>query len=97
MTKLTNYLATVTDVNSVFPPKGGVIANSERGVIKDQTGLLHQVGDVSDIKRSMERILFNKRLLSKFSKAAKARVSKEFDSKIITSLWVNFYAQHLHL
>ena len=38
MTKLTNYLATVTDVNSVFPPKGGVIANSERGVIKDQTG-----------------------------------------------------------
>ena len=65
-------------------------------VIKEQTGLLHQVGDVSDIKRSMERILFNKRLLSKFSKAAKARVSKEFDSKIITSLWVNFYAQHLH-
>jgi len=38
MTKATNYIATVTDVNSEFPPKGAAIPNSERGVIKDQTG-----------------------------------------------------------
>jgi uncharacterized delta-60 repeat protein len=38
MTKATNYLATVTDVNSEFPPKGAPIPNSERCVIKDETG-----------------------------------------------------------
>lgn len=38
MTKATNYLATVTDVNSEFPAKGAAIPNSNRCVIKDQTG-----------------------------------------------------------
>lgn len=38
MTKATNYLATVTDVNSEFPPKAAPIPNSERCVIKDETG-----------------------------------------------------------
>jgi hypothetical protein len=37
MTKVTNFLATVTDVNSEFPAKGSAIPNSERCVIKDQT------------------------------------------------------------
>ena len=37
MTKLTNYLATVTDVNSEFSPKGSPLPNSNRCVIKDQT------------------------------------------------------------
>lgn len=38
MTKATNFLATVTDVNSEFPAKGAAIPNSNRCVIKDQTG-----------------------------------------------------------
>jgi hypothetical protein len=38
MTKATNYIATVTDVNSEFPPKGAAIPNSNRCVIKDETG-----------------------------------------------------------
>ena len=38
MTKATNFIATVTDVNSEFSPKGSPIPNSSRGVIKDQTG-----------------------------------------------------------
>jgi hypothetical protein len=38
MTKTTNFIATVTDVNSEFSPKGSPIPNSSRGVIKDQTG-----------------------------------------------------------
>jgi uncharacterized delta-60 repeat protein len=38
MTKLTDYLATVTDVNSVFPAIGPAVPNSERCVIKDETG-----------------------------------------------------------
>ena len=38
MTKATNYLATVTDVNSEFPAKGAPISNSNRCVIKDETG-----------------------------------------------------------
>jgi hypothetical protein len=47
MTKLTNYLATVTDVNSVFSAKGAVIPNSERCVIKDDTG--QTVGSVGAV------------------------------------------------
>jgi hypothetical protein len=38
MTKLTNYLATVTDVNSVFATTGPAVPNSERCVVKDETG-----------------------------------------------------------
>ncbi len=38
MTKTTNFIATVTDVNSEFSPKGSPLPNSSRGVIKDQTG-----------------------------------------------------------
>ena len=38
MTKLTNYLATVTDVNSVFATNGPAVPDSERCVIKDETG-----------------------------------------------------------
>lgn len=47
MTKLTNYLATVTDVNSVFSAKGAVVPNSERCVIKDDTG--QTVGSVGAV------------------------------------------------
>jgi hypothetical protein len=38
MTKATNFLATVTDVNSEFPAKGAAVPNSNRCTIKDQTG-----------------------------------------------------------
>ena len=38
MTKATNFIATVTDVNSEFSPKGSPLPNSSRGVIKDQAG-----------------------------------------------------------
>lgn len=38
MTKQTNYVATVTDANSVFPPKGEAIANSNRGLISADGG-----------------------------------------------------------
>ena len=38
MTKQTNFIATVTDINSEFPPKGAAVPNSNRCTIKDQTG-----------------------------------------------------------
>lgn len=39
MTKQTNYVATVTDANSVFPSKPGeAVPNSNRGIITDKTG-----------------------------------------------------------
>jgi hypothetical protein len=38
MTKQTNYVATVTDANSVFPPKGEAIPNSDRGLITATAG-----------------------------------------------------------
>jgi hypothetical protein len=38
MTKQTNYVATATDANSVFPPKGQAIPNSNRGLITATAG-----------------------------------------------------------
>jgi len=38
MTKQTNYIATVTDANSEFPPKGQAIPNSNRGLITATSG-----------------------------------------------------------
>lgn len=38
MTKQTNYVATVTDANSVFPPKGEAIPNSNRGLVTSASG-----------------------------------------------------------
>jgi hypothetical protein len=38
MTKQTNYVATVTDANSAFPPKGEAIPNSNRGLITATAG-----------------------------------------------------------
>jgi hypothetical protein len=38
MTKQTNYVATVTDANSEFPPKGEAIPNSNRGLITATAG-----------------------------------------------------------
>jgi hypothetical protein len=38
MTKQTNYVATVEDANSVFPPKGGAIPDSNRGLISADAG-----------------------------------------------------------
>jgi len=49
MTKATNYPATVTDVNSVFAASGPAVPNSERCVIKDETG--QTAGSVGAINR----------------------------------------------
>jgi hypothetical protein len=38
MTKQTNYVATVTDANSEFPPKGQAIPNSNRGLVTSAAG-----------------------------------------------------------
>jgi hypothetical protein len=38
MTKQTNYVATVTDANSEFPPKGQPVTNSDRGIVSARSG-----------------------------------------------------------
>lgn len=64
-------------------------------VINNQTGLLNSAGNIDSIKRSMEKILSNKPFLRKLSRGSKKRALEEFDSKIITSLWVNFYKNNI--
>ncbi len=60
-------------------------------VINNQTGLLHKAGDIDELRKSMEKILCNKLLLRNFAKAARKRTLEEFDSRFLTSAWVNFY------
>ena len=67
-----------------------------KDAIKDnQTGLLHRVGDISDIKKSMERLLKNRSLLNKLGRNAKIRVGREFGANLLTDMWLKFYKKNL--
>ena len=67
-----------------------------KDAIKDnQTGLLHRVGDISDIKKSMEVLLKDRYLLNSLGRQAKARAICEFDANILTNIWLKFYKKNL--
>jgi glycosyltransferase involved in cell wall biosynthesis len=67
-----------------------------RDAIQDkETGLLHRVGYISDIKKSMETLLKDRHLLDNLRQKAKLRAINEFDAKLLTNLWLKFYKEHL--
>ena len=62
----------------------------------NETGLLHSVGNVLDIKNTLEHLLSNPLLLNQFASAAQKRAVDKFDSRLITEAWLKFYRQHLN-
>ena len=62
----------------------------------NETGLLHSVGNVLDIKNTLEHLLSNPLLLNQFARAAQKRAVDKFDSRLITEAWLKFYRQHLN-
>ncbi len=65
-------------------------------VIEGKTGLLHEPHDINMIKGCMEQMMINKTMRLKFGEQARVRAVKEFDSKIITQAWINFYHKNIH-
>ena len=65
-------------------------------VVEGKTGLLHEPYDVNAIKSCMEKMMHNQTLRFNLGKQAQARAVKDFDSKLITQAWVDFYRENLH-
>ena len=64
-------------------------------VVDGETGLLHEPRDIEGIKSCMQQLIENKSLRLKLGEQARQRVIKDFDSRIITQAWVDFYREHL--
>jgi len=64
-------------------------------ILDQETGLLHQAGDVDAIRYCLERFLSNPQEVALYSTAARSRVVKEFDSETLTNYWLDFYMSHV--
>lgn len=71
------------------------IASSIYGITdaidENRTGLLHTAGDVYAITQTLLRIHSDKTLYQSLADAAYQRALSQFDSKIITQAWCDFY------
>jgi glycosyltransferase involved in cell wall biosynthesis len=65
-------------------------------IVDGETGLLHEPRDINAIKACMELMISSKALRLELGEQARARAIKDFDSKLITQAWVNFYRENLH-
>ena len=66
-------------------------------VVDGETGVLHPPGDIYAIKIAIELLADNNVFRLKLGEQAKNRVLRDFDSKLITQAWVNFYHENVHL
>jgi glycosyltransferase involved in cell wall biosynthesis len=61
-----------------------------------KTGLLHPPKNSDQLLKCMELFLSNPDLVAQYGAAAKKRAVKEFDAKILTKYWLEFYLSHIH-
>lgn len=64
-------------------------------VVSKDTGFIHKVADINAMVRLFKMIYKNKILVKKLGENARAKVIKNFDSKLITKHWVNFYKEKI--
>lgn len=64
-------------------------------VVNNKTGLLHQPGNVIDIKKSIIFFLNNKEKMMTYKVESYQRAIKYFNSDDFSKYWVNFYVFHL--
>ena len=64
-------------------------------VIDRETGLLHAPKDVNAIAACMQLLLANSSLVLQLGSAARVRVVNEFDAKILSKCWLDFYMEHV--
>jgi glycosyltransferase involved in cell wall biosynthesis len=61
-----------------------------------KTGLLHAPKNSDQLLKCMEVFLSNPDLVAEYGAAAKKRAINEFDAKILTKYWLDFYLSHIH-
>ncbi len=60
-------------------------------ILNKQTGLLHSPKDIGAIFRAMKYFINNPKIVQSYGRSAKERVSNEFDAKVMTKYWLDFY------
>lgn len=61
----------------------------------NETGILHECKNISEIQKKMDLIYNNIQLRIKLGQNARTRVLKYFDSSMLTQKWVEFYSKNL--
>ena len=78
-----------------IPAIASLIYGITDAVVDGETGLLHEPRDIEGIKSCMQQLVENKPLRLKLGEQARQRVIMDFDSRLITQAWVDFYRGHL--
>ena len=60
-------------------------------VVKNKTGLLHNVRDIDEISKLLKLTSKNKKLVKELGRAAMIRAVEEFNSDLMVNHWVKFY------
>tara|TARA_B100001057_G_C22804266_1_gene932696 strand:+ start:169 stop:1299 length:1131 start_codon:yes stop_codon:yes gene_type:complete len=69
---------------------GSNIYGINDAIVEDETGFLHKVGSISDIKKKMLFVIKNKKMLKKFGQKSRLRVEKDFDENLISEKLLEF-------
>ena len=73
-----------------LPSLGSNIYGINDAIVNNQTGFLHQVGSISDIKKKMIFVIKNKKLLKDCGISARKRVEKNFDENFVSQKFLEF-------
>lgn len=73
-----------------LPTLGSNIYGITDAIVENQTGFLHKVGSISDIKKKMLFVIRNKKLLKKYGKTARKRVKKNFEENLVSQKFLEF-------
>jgi glycosyltransferase involved in cell wall biosynthesis len=79
-----------------LPTLGSNIYGITDAIVKDQTGFLHKVGSISDIKKKMLYVIKNRKLLKKYGKRARKRVEKKFEENLISEKFLEFIKSRIN-
>ena len=78
-----------------LPSLGSKIYGITDSIVKNQTGFLHKVGDIKDIKKNMLFVMNNKKLLIKYGSNARKRAERKFEERLICRKFLEFINQKL--
>ena len=73
-----------------LPTLGSNIYGIVDAIEKNQTGFLHKVGNVTDIKNKMIFAIENKKLVKKYGQKARKRVQNKFDENLVGKKFLKF-------
>ena len=73
-----------------LPTLGSNIYGISDAIVENETGFLHKVGSISDIKNKMLFILKNKKNLSRYGQKSRKRVEESFNENLISEKLLEF-------